>query len=809
VIVGTSPVRVDGQQKVTATATYVPAMRLRNMLHLAVARSERPHARIVRVRTERARSVAGVVAVLTGDDLQQVPGLDPWLGPAFKDHPILAIDKVHYSGEPVAAVAAETEAIAREAARLIEVEYEDLPAVFDVLAAAQPGAPLVHEQIVPSGAFPDLAHLGTLSETNVCYHYKLRRGDVQAGFQAADHVFEDVFTSPPAQHAPMEPHAFLAEWDAGGKLTVWSTTQTPSFVRAELAEAFGLPLNRVRVVVPYLGGGYGAKMYDKHEPLVALVARLTGRPARMVLSRAEEFYTITKHGATLRLKTGVMRDGRLVARHVQIYWDTGAYADIGPRIAGKTGFASAGPYRIEHVWIDSYCVYTHKTPAGAFRGFGTPQIVWAYERQLDLIARRLGLDPLRYRLEHLLDEGDEFATGTILRGIGMRECVERAAEAIGMTADRRPPTAEEHSQPDMLSGTVTLSAAKSPVPESRMLRSAQHDTPAVGGPRSAVRGKGIACGLKAVIYPSVSNAVVTLNQDASATVYSSTVEMGQGSETTLGQIAAEVLGLSLDKVSVQLPDTDVTPYDTITAGSRSTYHMGNAVRLAAEDARRQVLEAAAEVLEANPDDLAMQDEQVVVRGAEERCVSIDALFRSRFGGKGSTVVGQGRFAPKPVPADTETGMTPKSTEYWFPGASAVEVEVDEETGQVRVLRVAAAADVGAAVHPEHCRQQIAGATTMALSLALFEEIVFEDGRVANPNLGDYLLASFEDLPAEVVPIIVQAPHPDGPFGAKGVGETAIFSLAPAIANAVQDATGAVITDLPITPDRVLQALERR
>jgi CO/xanthine dehydrogenase Mo-binding subunit len=543
----------------------------------------------------------------------------------------------------------------------------------------------------------------------------------------------------------------------------------------------------VRVRVPYLGGGYGGKMYDKYEPLVVLAARLTGRPVKLVLSRSEEFYTITKHEATVRLKTGVKRDGTLVARQVEIYWNTGAYADIGPRIAGKTAFTAAGPYDIEHVWIDSYCVYTNRTPAGAFRGFGVPQVTWAYERQANLIARRLGLDPLEFRLDRSLDEGGEFATGTILKAVGLRECLQRAADAVGLGP--RAGAQERGS-----AGASSTEGTESPA---LPLRSA---------PALKRRGKGVACGLKAVLYPSTSNAIVALNADGSAVVYSSTVEMGQGSETTLGQLAAEVLGLPLEKVWVHPPDTDITPYDTITAGSRSTYHMGNAVRLAAEDVKRQVLEAAATRLEASPTDLVMANEGVYIQGAEQQKVDLPTLFSLCFGGRGTTVVGQGRFTPTTEPTDPETGMSAKSTEYWFPGATAVEVEVDEDTGRVEVLKIAAAADVGKAVHLEHCKQQIVGATTMALSMAMFEEIVFDGGQVANPSLADYMLASPLDGPPEIETIIVEVPHPDGPFGAKGVGETAIFSLAPAIANAVADATGVEIFELPITPERVLRAL---
>jgi CO/xanthine dehydrogenase Mo-binding subunit len=358
----------------------------------------------------------------------------------------------------------------------------------------------------------------------------------------------------------------------------------------------------------------------------------------------------------------------------------------------------------------------------------------------------------------------------VLRAAGLRPCLQQAAEAVGWLG-RHDETEKQ---------TTFLSSR---------------------------RGRGVACGLKAVIFPSTSNAIVNLNSDGSVTVYGSTVEMGQGSETTLAQFAAEVLKLPLEKVTVHPPDTDVTPYDTITAGSRSTYHMGNAVRLAAEDVRRQVLDAAAQRLEASPADLELADERVYVLGAKHRRISLSELFTLSFG-RGSTIVGRGRFTPLPAPVDPATGMSAKSTEYWFPAATAVEVAVDEETGRVQVLRIAAAADVGTAVHPAHCAQQIVGATTMALSLALFEEIVFDGGQLANPSLADYMLASALDTPTEITPIVVQVPHPDGPFGAKGVGEAAIFCLAPAIANAVADAIGVQLFDLPITPERVLRAIGR-
>jgi len=764
--VGQSPSRRDGLAKVTGTATYVPNLDRPGMAHAVLVRSTRPHARILRIDTAAARALPGVVAVVTGADVSRLPGVDPWLGPAFRDQPVLAIDRARFVGEPVAAVVALDRETAIEAADRVLVEYEDLPAVFDVVEAAAPGAPLVHEELRPSKAFADLAHLAGRAATNVCYHYKLRRGDVAAAFRAAARVFEDTFTSPPVQHVPLETHCTLA-WVEDGGLVVWSTTQTPSFVRQELAGMLGLPLNRVRVRVPYLGGGYGAKMYDKLEPVTALLAWVTRRPVRTILTREEEFVTTTKHGVVARIRSAWSRDAELTAMQAEVFWDTGAYADIGPRIAGKSGMAALGPYRIPNARIDSYCVYTHKPPAGAYRGFGVPQMVWAHESHLGRVARELGQDPVDLRRRLLLGEGDAYVTGAPIRSEGIRPCLERVAAEL----------------------------AQGPVGRSDDGRRA--------------RGAGVACAMKAVLTPSISGAVVQMSSDASATVLTSTVEMGQGAETILAQIVAEELAVPVDHVRIVQPDTDVTPYDTITAGSRSTYHMGNAVRLAAGEVRRQLLAAAADRLEAHPGDLDLVGGAVVVRGVPDRRLAIPEVFLARFGSRGTTMVGEAVFQTRAVPADPDTGQSERTTEHWFPSAAGAVVEVDRTTGRVRVVKLVVAADVGRAINPRHCRQQIAGAALMGLGHALFEQMVFDEGQLVNGTLIDYPVPSILDMPDELVPILVEVPHPGGPFGAKGVGESGLLAVSPAIANAVEAAVGVRIRDLPITPEKVLRALRAR
>jgi len=763
-VVGQSVYRKDAVQKATGQVLHVGNIEMPGMLHVAVLRSPYPHARIARIDKSRAQALDGVAAVVTGADVAALPGIDPYYGPAFRDQPILAIDRVLHIGEPVVAVAAVNKRVAEDALQLVEVEYEALEPLLDVLEAVKPDAPVLHLNLRPAGTFADLAaHIRPGQNSNICYHFKLRKGDVGKAFAAADRVFEDTFRSPPAQHVPMEPHVTLAYLDESQRINVWTATQTPSYVRTELSAIFGLPMNRIRVRVPYLGGGYGAKLYAKLEPLVTLLALVTRRPVRYALTREEEFFTITKHGVVAKVKTAV-KNGAITARKCEVYWDTGAYAEIGPRVVHKSGYTSAGPYRIPNVWIDSYCVYTNKPPAGAFRGFGVPQVIWAYDSQMDIIARAIGADPVEFRLRHALDEGEEFATGTAVRSFGLKPSIQQAAEAI------------EWSKPKARSSGTKA------------------------------RGRGIASGVKSVLTPSISGAIVTMNADGSVNVLSSTVEMGQGAETMMAQIVAEELGVGFDQVHIVQPDTDITPYDTITAGSRSTYHMGNAVRIAAAKIKAELFAVVAAKLEVNPDDLVARDRRIFVRGTPERGMTLKEAFIAKFGALGTTLTGEAICQTTVIPMDHETGQSEKCTEYWFPSATAVEVEVDTETGQVSILKFCAVGDAGTAINPKHCEQQLLGSAITHLGLTLFEEMVFDEGRLINGSLLDYQIASIKDMPKDVRPIVVQVPHETGPFGAKGIGETGTLTVSAAIANAIEDAIGVRIRELPITPERVLRAL---
>ena len=758
--------RLDYETKVTGRAQYLADMSLPGMCHGKILRSPYAHARIKKIDISRAAKIPGVVAVLTRDDILHDQGIEPYYGPVFKDQTIVATEKVRHMGDPVAAVAALTTDAAEAAIASIEVDYEQLPAVLDVREALRPDAMLVHDSVkLPESGFADLAELKPVEGTNLCTHFKLNRGNIEKGFAEADQIFEDTFTLPATQHSFLETHACIAAVDPGRRITVWATTQNPFVVRTQLANIFKVPVSKVRVIVPYLGGGYGGKVYPKVEPITVALAQKAGRPVRVVLSREEVFYTITKHAAVIRMKTGVKNDGTLVARECEIHLDTGAYAEIGPRVAKKSGYTAAGPYKIPHLKIDSYSVYTNKPPAGAFRGFGVSQSAWAVESQMDIIAAALNMDPLEIRKKNGYDEGDKFVTEETLRAVGLKECLNEVAESIGWESNR---TSDSKIKKDSPVGSVR-------------------------------RGKGLACMIKATITPSISCAVVKLNEDASLSLYTGTVEMGQGSETVLAQIAGKELGIPLEKIQVLGVDTDVVPYDLTTSSSRSTFHMGKAVQLAARDILRQLTMIAAT-------EYSVPEEKITFAGGKLRLpetqVDYAELMFKRFGMRGGTLVGEGQ-----VKTSTKDEYGEKSTSaFWFLAAGAAEVEVDIDTGKFKLLKYATAVDVGKALNPLGCRQQLAGAAITGIGQAMFEEIVYDNGQLINPNLVDYILPSLGDMPATIDPICVEVPDPTGPFGAKGIGESALIPVAPAIANAIYDAVGVRIKDLPIKAEKVYLGL---
>jgi len=756
--------RVDGPAKIRGWAQYTADIELPGMVYAKVLRSIYPHARLVRVDASKAEKFPGVVAVLTRNDLKEKSA---YYGPVVKDQPVVAMDRVRYVGEVIAAVAAEGRDIAEEALDLIEVEYEPLPAVFDPVEAMKPEAPILHKESARSEIRLDKDSFAFKSNTNVLNTYHVEEGDIAVGFRESDEIFEDVYTSQKIQHGHIEPHAAVAYWEPSEKLVIYTSTQNPSSIRAQLAELFDLPQSQVRIIVPFVGGGYGGKVHPRLEPLTATLARKARRPVQWVLTREEVFLTAHCHASVVKIKTGVKRDGTIVARQVEAVYDTGAYALTGPSTSKNGGEVSGGPYRIAHQHLTSYCVYTNTPPTGPYRGFGVPQVCWAYESQMDDIARRLGIDPLELRLRNLVREGDVFVTGDKLISVGISDCVKHAAEAAGWQHNKEQTSRE-------LSGKV--------------------------------RGKGLAVMIKTTMTPSNSSALVRLNPDGSAVLLTSSVEIGQGTQTSLAQIVAEELGLPVERVAVTFPDTDVTPFDQSTSSSRTVFTMGGAARQAAYQIRQQLLEIGAKLLEADVEDLELVEGYLQVKGTPEKRRSIAQLFQARFGAAVGNMVGS-------YDNQTTGGLDPrtgkgKGSAFFFLSACAAEVEVDTETGKITIQQVVSAVDAGKAVNPRQCHMQNEGSMIMSLGSALFEEMVFDKGQPINSTFLEYMPPSMEDHPRQFRSLLVETPHPKGPFGAKGVGEAGLGPVEPAIGNAVANALGGIrLKNLPLRPDRILAAVE--
>ncbi len=750
-IVGTPAPRVDTREKVTGNARFITDLVVPGMVHAKLWRSPVPHARILSIDTEKAAAAPGVLAVCTAHDL---PAGDLYYGPAFKDQPMLADERIRFAGEPVVAVVADTEAHAEAAVRLVEVRYEELPPLTTLDEALAPGAPLLHERLRHAGHFRDLSELRPVPGTNICHQFRYERGDLDKGFADADVVLEDIFTFPMVHHYSLEPHCAIAKVDAEG-ITVWASTQHPFPVRKELAEIFGLPMARMQVIVPYLGGAFGNKSYTKIEPLTIALATRVKRPVRLALTSEEAFLSVRRAGVRYRLKTGVKYDGTLVARECEIHYQLGAYADVGPRVVQKSAYTAGGPYRIPHLRITAYGVYTNTAVSVAFRGYGVPQLAWAYESQMDMIAERIGMDPLELRLMNLLQRSETFAGGDLPIDCDFAEGLRKAADAINW---KDPSTAPN-------------------------------------------RGKGLACTIKAPLAPSVSSSMVRVHADGSATLLTGTVECGQGGRTALSQIVAEELSLPLERVRVAQSELGMSPYDQATSASRSTTLMGLAVLGAARDARDQLLAIGAKQLGVERGAVALKNGRVVSEAGE---LSYAQAIAGHFGLPGGELIGRGTYRG-------ERGHAPLGAEapFWEVGMAAAEVEVDEETGVVRVLRYVSVADVGKAINPRECEAQEEGGAMMGIGHTFFEQMVYEGGQLLNPSPIDYRLPVMSDLPDEYRSILVENADGPGPYGAKGIGESGLLPTAPAIANAVARAVGVRIKDLPMTPERVLKAIAAR
>jgi CO/xanthine dehydrogenase Mo-binding subunit len=766
--VGTSVKRIDALEKVTGEALFADDLQFGpGLLFGRVVRSPHPHALIKNIDTSRALALPGVKAVVTGADTPNKIGL------YLKDRHIFCRDRVRYVGDPVAGVIATSEEIAEAASRLVEVEYEVLEPVLDPRRGMEPDAPLIHPDLadyeVPNFIFPKAG-------TNISNHFKIRKGDVESAWAQCDAIIEHEFRVPHVQHVPIEPHVAVAKADQSGQISLWTSSQSPFAQRNLIAETLGLSQSKVRVIAPYVGGGFGCKAGVTMEALAVVMAqKVPGHPVKLRLTREEEFFTtFVRQGLIARTKIGATRDGKILAMKTEYFWDAGAYTEYGVNITRATGYSSTGPYEIPNVYADSYCVYTNHPVGGAFRGFGMPEIHWGIEQIIDLLAEKLGMDKAEFRLKNCIREGSIIATGSRMHPVGLPTCIEKAAEAINWGKDE--PASAPHKR----------------------------------------RGKGMAIMWKAPAMPpnAGSSAWVRFNEDATVTVGIGGQEIGQGAFTVAAQMAAAALGVPFDWIRVQGPiDTQYNPYEWQTVASRLTWSMGNAVVAAAQDVRRQVLELAADHWGEDAENLDIQDGMIISYRSEEsmslkKMVVYGLPKADDQGWRGGPIIGHGNFMPSYVTGlDPETGQGPRSVVHYTTGCQAVDLEVDTTTGQVTLLRIAAAFDVGKAINPDQVRAQIEGGAVQGASTTLFEGLQFKNGRLANHSFVDYRIATSVDIPFEIIPIIVEVPQDDGPWGARGIGEHSMVPTAPAIANAVANAVGVRVFDLPITAEKLYLALE--
>jgi CO/xanthine dehydrogenase Mo-binding subunit len=755
-IAGTSAPRVDGVEKVTGKAIYTSDIQLPGMAHARILRSPVAHAKLVKVDATKAKELPGVIATLTRDDIQ---AFNYKYGATYKDQSIVAVDKVRYVGDPVAAVLADDPATAEQALELIEAEYDELPKVTDIEVATAPGAVLVHEAGVARAELRGSVYGAPerFNGTNVCYYLTFGRENVEKGFAKADHIFEDTFRFQKVQHYSLEAHNNIAYYD-GEKLTIWASCQDPFTLRDHLSGIFRLPLSRIRVIVPYVGGGYGGKLYVKAEPISAALSWMTRRPVRLQLSINESFKTVTRHPARVTVKTGVTKEGKLIARECQVYMDTGAYADAGPRVTQKAAYRALGPYSIPYAKVEAYGVYSNTVPAGAFRGFGALQVTWAYESQMDMIADRLGIDPLEFRIKNLLKKGDIYTKGDTPVDCDMEEGLLKVADAIKWNEDSNKPN----------------------------------------------RAKGLSCCIKdAGGTYKVAGATVKMSSDGSIVLLTGTVEIGQGPRTALSQVVSEELTVAMDQISVAQLDTDVTPYDISTSASSSMVVMGTAVLRAAQDARKQLLQCAAKVLKQKVENLKLHKGHIVF--GESPPISFSKVIVDFFGSKAGEIIGKGLYQDKKNPK----AVLGSTTTFWEVGWGGVEIEVDPETGMIHVLNYVSACDAGKAINPEQCIGQDEGAVLFGIGHTLMEEMVYEDGQLLNGNLVDYRVPRFDDAPERLHTILIENGNGPGPFGSKGIGEGGLLPVASAIANAVSRAVGVRIQELPLTPPKIWQALQAK
>jgi carbon-monoxide dehydrogenase large subunit len=773
--VGHDAVRIDGAVKVSGAAQFVDDLEFGpGLLFAEIIESPYAHAEILKIDTSKAERVPGVVKVVTGKDFPFSFGL------YMQDRYVFAQDRVRFVGEQVAAVIASDIITAKRAAKLVKVRYKELTPIFNVKDALKEHPLLIHPNLKKYKRVP---WFFPQADTNIAHLRKVRKGSTDVGFKDADLVFEDTYTVPRYAHCAIETHGAIGLFDLTGRLTIWAASQSPFTQRNVFAEALaplGLTHKDVRVIAPYVGGGFGGKAGVSMEILAAALATtVKGNPVKIIWSRAQEFYnTYQRQGLVATTKMGVKKDGTIIALEQTLHWDAGAYVEYGANVVNAAGLSATGPYRIPNVKIDSYCIYTNLPPGGPYRGFGYSEFLFGLESHINETAKRIGMDPVEFRRRNAIAEGDTLNYGGHMNPSGLRECIDKTAEAIGW-------------------GT----------------KSENSNDP------TKVTGKGFACFWKAPAMPPnpASSAFIKFNEDGSLNILISAMEIGQGLLTVMAQIAAEVLTVPPSKIRVEMPDTDRNPYEWQTVASHITWGTGNAVKLAAEDCRNQIFDLVVRALGKNREDLYLESEYV--------CSRSDAGFRKPLrefviGGfmmpdgtfRGGPIMGRGMFMPEFASAlsDPETSQGGKPNVHYTVGAAAVELEIDRETGRMHIPKVVLAVDVGKAINPDLVRGQVVGGIVQGIATVLYEDMRFDEkGRLLNPNFTDYKIPTAMDIPDEVVPILVEVPQPDGPYGARGIGEHTMIPAAPIIANAIENALGIRMKSMPITAEKVALEILRR
>ena len=760
--------RVDALGKAVGATEYAADFTLPNMLHAKVFRSKVPSARIVRLDVSKARALPGVACVMTGEDVEgaklstDMPGQTGRAARTGSDAPVLASETVRYVGEPIALVAAETLSIAEQALELIELELETLPAVFDPHQAMKPGAPILFE--------PD----------NVVARYKIRKGDLDAGMAEADVIVENTFTVPFIEHAYLEPDAGVAWVDGQGVINIQVCTQVVEHFRT-VARALGVPQNRIRVRGTMVGGGFGSKEDVTVEIFLAFLARETNRPVKLVYTREEAFAATSKrHPFSITHRTGVKKDGRITATQISLVANSGAYPYLTPYVLLYATATATGPYKIDNVSVDSVAAATNQTFTSAFRGFGAAQAAVAYEQQMDEIAKALDLDPLSVRQVNYLKTGDATATGQIVKSAAwLEETATRALHALG---DRETET-----------------------PTRKIGR----------GFASYFQSYG-----RIMWFHDTSRAWVSVEQDGTAVIRCGVPDIGAGQSNSLCQIAAEILGIPLHRVTIYATDSAVTPLAGTSTATRQLYMSGNAVSLAANEVRSRLLSRAASEFGVDPEEIELVEGHAVLKAtlancndaelgavlASENCRSITLSELVKLcAAEGIEMSELAQFNAPFVEGLDENGQGDIWPDFTF-GAQAVEVAVDTETGQIELLKSSACHDIGRAINRSAAHGQIAGGSHQGLGYALMEDFRFRDGFIQTPSFAEYMIPTTVDLPSTKV-IILESGTGIGPFGAKGIGEPSLTPAAPAVANAVADALGVRVYDLPLTPERVLDALD--